>query len=169
MFSSLGSDVEDPATRLETVAASNTQAKEIHRMVGADTLLRWAGVAWPNAFALGSRLYSALHVADHHPVVHNLILSNVPGPAVPLYFGGARLVGLFPLGPIMDGAGLNVTVLSQESRIGFGFIACPDLVPRVWDMATDVQRAVDELLAAVPTTPPATPATTPAPPAPPDA
>jgi diacylglycerol O-acyltransferase len=169
MFSTLGSDVEDPAVRLETVAASNTQAKEIHRMVGADTLLRWAGVFWPNAFALGSRLYSNLHVADHHPVVHNLILSNVPGPPVPLYFGGARLVGLFPLGPIMDGAGLNVTVLSQESRIGFGLIACPDLVPRVWDMATEIHRALDELLAAVPTSPAPTPAATPAPPAPPDA
>ncbi|HUO47375.1 MAG TPA: wax ester/triacylglycerol synthase family O-acyltransferase [Acidimicrobiales bacterium] len=163
MFSTLASDVADPAARLETVAAANDQAKDIHRMVGADTLMRWAGLFWPNAFALGARLYSDLHVADHHPVVHNLILSNVPGPPVPLYFGGARLVGLFPLGPIMDGAGLNVTVLSEEDRVGFGLIACPDLVPRVWDVAAAIPVALDELLAVVPTTP----AAIPAPPGPP--
>ena len=67
-------------------------------MVGADTLMRWAEHFWLNAFALGARLYSTLHVADHHRVVHNLILSNVPGPPVPLYMAGARLVGLYPLG-----------------------------------------------------------------------
>ena len=81
--------------------------------------------------------------------MHNLILSNVPGPPVPLYMAGARLVGLYPLGPIMDGAGLNITVLSQEDRIGFGFITCPDLVPDVWELADAVPGALGELVDAV--------------------
>jgi hypothetical protein len=61
---------------------------------------------------------------------------------------GARLVGLYPLGPITDGAGLNVTVLSDEDRVGFGFITCPDLVPRVWDLADAVPAALGELVEA---------------------
>ena len=149
MFSSLATDDKDPVDRLRAVADANAQAKTIHRMVGADTLVRWAEHFWLNAFGLGARLYSTLHAADHHPVVHNLILSNVPGPPVPLYLGGARLAGLYPLGPITDGAGLNVTVLSQEDRIGFGVVTCPDLVPRVWDLAERIPEALRELVAEV--------------------
>ncbi|HXQ61827.1 MAG TPA: wax ester/triacylglycerol synthase family O-acyltransferase [Acidimicrobiales bacterium] len=148
MFSTLATDEKDPVERLRVIAAANSRAKEIHRMVGADTLMRWAEHFWLNAFALGARLYSTLHLADHHRVVHNLILSNVPGPPVPLYMAGARLVGLYPLGPITDGAGLNVTVLSEEDRVGFGIITCPDLVPRVWDMADAVPGALAELVEA---------------------
>jgi WS/DGAT/MGAT family acyltransferase len=148
MFSTLATDEKDPVERLRAIASANARAKEIHKMVGADTLMRWAEHFWLNAFALGARLYSTLHVADHHRVVHNLILSNVPGPPVPLYMAGARLVGLYPLGPITDGAGLNVTVLSEEDRVGFGIITCPDLVPQVWDLADAVPSALAELVEA---------------------
>ena len=115
-------------------------------MVGADTLMQWAEHAAPNTFSLAARLYSSTRFADRHPVVHNLILSNVPGPPIPLYMAGARLVGLYPLGPIMDGAGLNVTVLSNEDRIDFGFIACRELVPRLWDLADLVPETLAELV-----------------------
>ncbi len=148
MFSTFATDENDPLERLRAIASANARAKEIHKMVGADTLMRWAEHFWLNAFALGARLYSTLHVADHHPVVHNLILSNVPGPPVPLYMAGARLVGLYPLGPITDGAGLNITVLSEEDRIGFGIITCPDLVPEVWDLADAIPEALGELVEA---------------------
>jgi WS/DGAT/MGAT family acyltransferase len=151
MFSSLATDEKDPLERLRAVASANTQAKAMQQMVGADTLTRWAEHFWLNAFALGTRLYSTLHVAEHHPVVHNLILSNVPGPPVPLYLAGARLRGLYPLGPITDGAGLNVTILSQEDRIGVGIVTCPDLVPDVWDLADALPHALEELVAAAST------------------
>ena len=74
--------------------------------------------------------------------------SNVAGPAVPLYLAGARLVGFYPFGPITDGAALNVTVLSQDDRVGFGIVTCPDLVPRVWDLAGAIPGALRELLEA---------------------
>ena len=147
MFSSLMSDVDDPLERLQAVAETNEGAKELQKMVGADTLMQWAEHAAPNTFSLAARLYSSLRLSERHPVVHNLIISNVPGPPIPLYMAGARLAGLYPLGPIMDGAGLNVTVLSNEDRIGFGFIACRELVPRLWDLADAVPEALAELLA----------------------
>jgi diacylglycerol O-acyltransferase len=145
MFTTLATDVDDPVERLRTIAASNTRAKELHTMVGADTLLQWAEHFWLNGFSLGARLYSRLHGADHHPVIHNLILSNVPGPPIPLYLAGARLVGIYPLGPVMDGAGLNVTILSEEDRVGFGIVACPDLVPDVWQIAEAIPEALHEI------------------------
>ena len=149
MFSKLATDEKDPLERLRIIAAANVQAKEIQRLVGADTLLRWAQHFPFHAIGLGARLYSALHVSEHHPVVHNLILSNVPGSPIPLYLAGARLAGLYPLGPIMDGAGLNITVLSQEDRVGVGMITCPELMPQIWDLAEAVPKSLDELAGTV--------------------
>lgn len=148
MFTSLGTDIEDPVEQLRKVAEANRTAKDVHALVGADTLLEWAQHFWFNAFGLGARLYSRLHAADHHPVIHNLILSNVPGPPVPLYLAGARLIGIYPLGPVMDGAGLNVTALSQEDRVGFGMMACAQLVPDVWRLADAIPAVLRALVEA---------------------
>ena len=148
MFSSLESDVDDPAERLRRIASTNEAAKREHELVGAHFLQDWAEHAAPNTFSLAARVYSSLRIAEHHPVVHNLIVSNVPGPPIPLYFNGAELKVLHPLGPVMDGAGLNVTVLSNMDVIGFGMIACRELMPELWDLADAVPRALEELVAA---------------------
>jgi WS/DGAT/MGAT family acyltransferase len=149
MFSTLATDEPEPAERLKAISLANTRAKEIHTLVGPDTLMRWAELSWLNALGLGARLYSALHVADHHRVVHNFIFSDVAGPPTPLFMAGAEVVGFYPFGPITDGAALNVTVLSQGDRVGFGIITCPDLVPRVWDLAGAIPGALTELVETV--------------------
>ena len=64
--------------------------------------------------------YSRLRLADHLPPIFNLIISNVPGPPVPLYIGGARLEASYPIGPLLDGGGLNITAMSYLDRIDFG-------------------------------------------------
>jgi hypothetical protein len=84
-------------------------------------------------------------MADRVPTPVNLIVSNVPGPDFPLYFAGAKLDALYPLGPIYDGMGLNVTVLSYLDSVGFGFITCSELVPDLWDLASGVDESLREL------------------------
>jgi diacylglycerol O-acyltransferase len=148
MFSSLASDIDDPGERLRFIADTNEGAKADHELVGANMLQNWAEHAAPNTFSLAARMYSSLRLANRHPVVHNLVISNVPGPPIPLYFNGARLVILHPLGPVMDGAGLNVTVLSNMDTIGFGFIACKELMPELWELSDAVPGAVAELVEA---------------------
>jgi len=148
MFSSLASDVDDPAERLLAIAETNEGAKKDHDLVGASFLQDWAEHAAPNTFSLAARVYSSMRLSERHPVVHNLIISNVPGPPIPLYFNGAKLVGLYPLGPIMDGAGLNLTVLSNMDSVGFGFISCRELMPDLWDLAEAVPDALADLVAA---------------------
>ena len=69
-------------------------------------------------------------LADSHRPIHNLVVSNVPGPPFPLYLAGAELVAAYPMGPVMDGAGLNVTVLSYRNHIDIGFMADKDLGAR---------------------------------------
>ena len=148
MFVNLPVHEDDPVERLRLIGRSTAGAKEEHNALGARLLMEWAELAAPNTFALGARVYSRMKLADRHPPANNLVISNVPGPPFPLYFAGARLVALHPLGPIFDGAGLNVTVLSYMDSIGFGFIGCRELMPRIWDLARHVETAADELMKA---------------------
>jgi diacylglycerol O-acyltransferase len=91
--------------------------------------------------------------------VHNLVISNVPGPPLPLYFMGALIEGLHPLGPVFHGAGLNITVMSNNGRVGVGVIACRESMPDVDDLAQRFPAELARLKEAVADRPPATPIT----------
>lgn len=151
MFTSLATDIDDPAERLRTIASSTVGAKEEHNAIGADMLQNWAEFAAPRTFNLAARFYSRLKLADHHRPIHNIIISNVPGPPFPIYMAGAELVAAYPMGPVMEGAGLNVTVMSYKGSVDFGFMVAADLLPDVWDMAAEVENAYLELLQAAQT------------------
>jgi diacylglycerol O-acyltransferase len=62
---------------------------------------------------------------------------------------GAEIVGLYPLGPVFHGAGLNITVMSNNGRIGVGVIACRESMPDVDDLARRFPTALAELKDAV--------------------
>lgn len=145
MFVSLPTNLSDPVERLLAIRESTKGAKEEHKAVGARMLQELGELAAPTLFSLAARLYSSMKLADRHPVAHNLVVSNVPGPPIPLYFAGARLVALHPLGPIFDGAGLNITVLSYLDTIGFGFMACRELIPQLWELVAAVEESAAEL------------------------
>ena len=145
MFTSLATDVDDPVARLRRIHEVTKGAKEEHNAVGADMLQSLTEFAAPRLFGLAMRLYSGMKLADRGPVIHNLVISNVPGPPFPLYFAGAKLVSLFPLGPVMEGAGLNITVISYLDDIDIGLMVCRESVPDVWDMAADIAESLAEL------------------------
>jgi diacylglycerol O-acyltransferase len=149
LFTRLGTDVEDPLERLQDMATANRNAKEHHKAISADSLQDWAEFAAPRTFGLAVRAYAALRLAEKHPVVHNLVISNVPGPPVPLYFMGARIEGLHPLGPVFHGAGLNITVMSNNGRVGVGLIACRESMPDVDDLARRFPTELERLREAV--------------------
>jgi diacylglycerol O-acyltransferase / wax synthase len=130
------------------IAEATRGAKEDHNAVGAKLLQNWAEHAAPATFALAMRLYMRLNLVDRLPPIYNLIVSNVPGPPVDLYMAGARLVHAFPIGPVSEGAGLNVTVLSHADVVDFGFLACAELVPDLAVLAGHVTDAMEDLAAA---------------------
>jgi diacylglycerol O-acyltransferase len=149
IFSRLGTDIADPLERLAQVSEGNTNAKAHHKTIPADTLQDWAEFAAPRTFGLAVRMVSTLKLADSGPVIHNLVISNVPGPPVPLFFMGAKIEGLYPLGPIFHGAGLNITVMSSESKMHVGVIGCRELVPEPWKLTAKFPEELDALCAAV--------------------
>ena len=149
LFTSLATDLDDPLERLLAIAESNKGAKDELNAIGADMLQQWTEFAAPNTWSLAMRVYAGMKLAERHPVVHNLVISNVPGPQVPLYFAGGKLEELFPLGPVFDGAALNVTVLSYLDTLHWGFLAGREAMPGLWDLANAVPNALAELSKAV--------------------
>jgi WS/DGAT/MGAT family acyltransferase len=147
MFSSLQTNIEDPAERLKAIAEANSVAKQHSSAIGATLLQDWSQFAAPAVFGVAMRVYASSRLTSARPV-HNLVVSNVPGPQVPLYFLGARVKAMFPLGPIFHGSGLNITVMSLGGGLDVGLISCPELLPDLWDMADDFHVALEELLAA---------------------
>lgn len=149
LFTRLGTDLDDPLERLRTLAEANSIAKEHHKAIPADTLQDWAEFAAPRVFGLAVRAVTSLRLAEVGPVIHNLVISNVPGPPVPLYFLGARMDAMYPLGPVFHQAGLNITVLSNNGKAHVGIIACSESVPEPWLIADAFRTELAALLDAV--------------------
>jgi WS/DGAT/MGAT family acyltransferase len=145
MLVSLATTIEDPVERLHEISKGTEGAKEQEKAIGAETLMNWAEFAAPAVAARAARLYSNMKLADRHRPLFNVTISNVPGPNFPLYSAGARMVAMYPLGPIADGGGLNMTVMSYMGTMFFGLNACKDLVPDVWDIAHALDASLEEL------------------------
>jgi diacylglycerol O-acyltransferase len=117
--------------------------------ISADSLQDWAEFAAPRTFGLAVRAYAGLRLAERHPVVHNLVISNVPGPPLPLYFMGAKIEALYPLGPVFHGAGLNLTVMSNNGEVHVGAIACRESMPDPDALVQHFPKELARLKAAV--------------------
>jgi WS/DGAT/MGAT family acyltransferase len=147
MLSTLATSVDDPAERLKAIVEGTRRAKEQDRAIGATTLTDWAEFMAPAVAARAARLASTMRVADRARPLFNVTISNVPGPSFPLYSCGAELVGMYPMGPISDGGGLNMTIFSYRDQVRFGLVACPETVPHVERFQGYLAEALDELLA----------------------
>jgi WS/DGAT/MGAT family acyltransferase len=148
MFVALPVEVDDPVKRYELIKENTKGAKELHGALGAETIMQLAESAPPALANQAARLYSSSKLADRHRPVQNLVVSNVPGPPIPLYCAGGRVEATYPMGPLIEGSGLNFTVLSNMGNLDFGVMACPELVPDVQDLADGFGRQVEILLKA---------------------
>jgi len=148
MWVALPCGIADPRERLLSIHGGTKGAKDEHAALGAEVLLDWAEHATPNVFSAAARAYTRLKLAERHRPIHSLVISNVPGPDFPLYLSGAELVAGFPLGPVMDGAGLNVTVMSYRGVLNWGLMACAETAPRLDEIAAYIPVALEELMEA---------------------
>ncbi|WP_411551280.1 WS/DGAT/MGAT family O-acyltransferase [Mycobacterium saskatchewanense] len=147
MFSTLHTEIADPVARLEAIAEANSIAKEHSSAIGATLLQDWSQFAAPAVFGVAMRVYARSRLTNSIPV-HNLVVSNVPGPQVPLYLLGCEVKAMYPLGPIFHGSGLNITAMSLNGKLDVGLISCPELLPDLWELADEFPIVLEELLAA---------------------
>lgn len=120
----------------------------MQRALAADKIMGLTETTPPGLISLAARMYTAAGLDSRTPPVMNLIISNVPGPPFPLYCAGARIEALLPMGPLLYGTGINVTVFSYLDQIGFGFLTCKEVVPGHWDLADGIRESLAELVAA---------------------
>jgi hypothetical protein len=145
MFTSLETEIDDPVKRLLAIHEDTMRAKEMRQAMSAHGIMGLTETTPPGLLTLAARMYTAAGLEQRGPALYNLIISNVPGPEIPLYMGGAKLTALYPMGPLILGSGLNVTVISYCGSLDFGFLTCPETVPDTDFIAEGVPLALDEL------------------------
>ena len=122
----------DPVSQLSEVAEFSRNSKGMIDALGTESISDVAELVPPLLVVTGSKLYDSLGLSRLHPPLQSLVVSNMPGPPIPLYCAGARVDAVYPFGPLLPGAGLNITVLSNMGNLDVGLLGCPDLVPDLW-------------------------------------
>jgi diacylglycerol O-acyltransferase len=144
----LPTQLADPAQVLREVHRESERAKGVFQAGEGDLVPAWAELLPPVLTTVSVRLFSGLHLADRVAPFVNAVVSNVKGPPIPLYFGGARVEAVYPMGPVGEGMGVNVTVLSNMGRLDCGVLACREIVPEPWEIADGFVAAVADLVGA---------------------
>lgn len=129
----------DPVRRLELIRGQSTALKESRQAIGPALAAGLLGLA-PNVLAVVAN--AALRLRQ--PFVHT-ITTNVPGPSVPLYAMGRRLVAIYPYVPLAGGIRVSIGVVSYLDTLYFGVTADFDALPDLETLTTGVRRGFDEL------------------------
>ena len=144
---SLGTHIGDPKKRLAHVLAATAAMKNnmghMKSLMPSD--FPSLGVPWLMQ-GLGA-LYAKAKVADRLPAIANVTISNVPGPTVPLYMAGAKMLTNYPTSIVVHGVALNITVQTYNESLEFGLMSCGEAMPDVAELALHVQEAFEEFQA----------------------
>jgi diacylglycerol O-acyltransferase / wax synthase len=144
LFVRLPTHLADALARLDAVASNTRAAKDFHDSMTPHQHVRLTELFAPAVIGLVARAYTGARLERAVSPI-NLIVSNVPGPPMPLYVAGAPLVALYPMGPLLLGSGLNITAFSHDGRLDIGVFACPDLIDEPSHIATGMELALREL------------------------
>ena len=140
----LATDVEDPARRVEAIAASMRDNKKVY-----SELPRVQQLA-VSAFLIGGLAFALLPgFVQTAPPPFNIVISNVPGAREPLYWNGARLDGNYPLSIPLDGQALNITMATNAEHLDFGLVGCRRSVPHLQRLLGHLETSLKDLERAV--------------------
>lgn len=142
MLANLGTNIGDPVERLKFVHSEMNRSKALTQAVGAKTLSEYSALAPGALLSLGSRVSTSLGLASVIKPMANCVVTNVPGPRVPLYFGGAKMVIQHGFGPLTDGVGLIHPIYSYCDVISLAFTADRNVMPDSARYAECLEKAV---------------------------
>ena len=145
MFATLGTAISDPLVRLSAIHDSSVKAKRLTEALQnrSDTSVAAAG---PPILVSGlARLCRAAGLHRRMSLIGNIGVSNVPGPPVQLFVGGAAVSGMFVFGPLMLNSVINFTAVSNSDRLDVGVASSPGVIPDIDELAQLLQPALDEL------------------------
>ncbi len=143
----LGTDRSNALDRLQFAHSSAKRSKTVSSAVGARELSEVSKLAPAMVSGIATRLYSRLGLANQLSPMFNTVVTNVPGPPVPLYMAGARMVTSMGIGPVMDSMGLFHAVTSYCGVIQITVTACREMMPDPAFYAECMQKSIDEYVA----------------------
>lgn len=129
---------KDPRRRLAAVIERMAELKKSHEVVGAEMLTRFSGFAPATLLQQAARLQSAQRFV-------NLVVTNVPGPQLPLFLLGARLLEVYPCVPLAPNLAMSVAVVSYDGALGFGLMGDWDAMADLAELGAHLERAFGEL------------------------
>ena len=132
--------VGDPVERLRTVSQAMRDLKDSKQALGAEVLAGAQNFAPPTILGVASRLNFSTRL-------FNLIVTNVPGPQVPLYVLGREMETVFPIAFLPREHGLAIAIISYNGWLNFGLLGDYDAVPDLEQIGEHVEEAIDELVA----------------------
>ena len=142
------SDIEDPLKRLQAVHESSRQAKELTNAIGAKVITDYSEFIPSMLTAQAARLASRWGLANRMTPQFNCVITNVPGPPIPLYNTGAKMVSNYGTGPVQDGLGLFHVIGSYCGQFVISATSCRVMMPDPAFYRQCLQDSFDELLAA---------------------
>ena len=149
MIVPLGSHIADGAERLRYIFAETVSSKAMTDALGARQMTEMSKVSPALFMALGAQLYTRLGLSSYMRPVFNTVVTNVPGPPVPIYSAGAKLVSMHGLLCLTDGLGLGHVVQSYVGQASIGFTACRKMMPDPEFYAQCLEDSFAELMAAL--------------------
>jgi diacylglycerol O-acyltransferase len=129
----------DPKRQLELIHEMTEELKETNQAIGIQMMTQIQEWTPSTLLSLGAQSMSG---------AINSIVTNVPGPQVPLYFHGARLRAIYPAVPLMEGMGIGIALTSYAGTMGIGFNADPDLIPDLELFVLRFKEALENVAAA---------------------
>jgi WS/DGAT/MGAT family acyltransferase len=143
----LHTHIADPVRRLRAIRDSATAVKSVAGRVKGIVPTDFPSIAVPWILHALASLYGRTRLAAAIPPIANVVISNVPGPQVPLYAAGARMRTYWPMSIVEHGLGLNLTVMSYAGAMGFGFTTAREAVPDARELSKALEEAFAELVA----------------------
>jgi diacylglycerol O-acyltransferase / wax synthase len=145
----LGTDIKAPLDRLRAVHKATAGIKETAKAIGASELTDLSKFAPPATLAFAGRLISLTGLGGAGPSpLHQTIVSNVPGPTVPIYLLGARMRYWSCVAPICSGAGLFHAVTSCDDKLIISMTSTPKMLPKPAEYAQCIRESLLEMSAA---------------------
>lgn len=142
----MGTHISDAVERLLHVHTSTSNGKRYNQAIGAKTMTDFTNATTSNLMSLGAKVATENSLANQLEHKYNCVITNVPGPQIPLYIKGAKILGGWGMGPIMNGNGLFHTVGSYCGEVNLGITACRVMMPDPSFYRECIQASYDELI-----------------------
>ena len=149
MYIQLATDIENPIKRLEKIHINTLVGKLYQDAIDAKSLMGFAELIPFGLAGVASRFYSRTALAKRHSPFFNLVITNVPGPNIPLYLAGHKLLTNMGTAPIFDGMGLILPVLSYNGTITISPTSSMNLMPDLDVFTKYLLESANELEVAV--------------------